>query len=346
VPEMYVDHATPSAQRAVTSYKARHGFHPGVVYPPAVPNVTDAIDLHAHCHGGQQDPLALAKVASQSGMLGIVFKTIGNRDVYQPAQDTAAVAEELNRWADVEGIRPIHCWAGYVVGSPEKPSLEALRKQLEAGVRAVWLPVNNHANSYFKVGARGRVVDPTGATHAHTDPLPWEEALKYGLYMLDEKGKLLPLYADIIRLVAEHDDVALFFGHATHPEIAEIAELLGTLKFRRGVIDHPFSPFLELTVEMMRDLSRIGVRFNFTFDELSPLIGVDPAEMYKAIRDVGVEHCTLSSDGGEPLFPHSVECVRLIRAYMSAFGMNDDELYTMCTRNPSEIVGMKTAALS
>ena len=29
----------------------------------------------------------------------------------------------------------------------------------------------------------------------------------------------------------------------------------------------------------------------------------------------------LSSDAGEPLFPNSVECMRLMRAYMRAFGL-------------------------
>ena len=79
---------------------------------------------------------------------------------------------------------------------------------------------------------------------------------------------------------------------------------------------------------------------NFTFDELSPLLGIDPGNMYKAIRAVGPEHCTLSSDAGEPLFPNSVESLRLLRGYMSAFGCSDDEIHTMCTVNPAFIVGL------
>jgi hypothetical protein len=73
---------------------------------------------------------------------------------------------------------------------------------------------------------------------------------------------------------------------------------------------------------------------------LSPLLGIDPANMYKAIRTVGPEHCTLSSDAGEPLFPNSVESLRLLRGHMAAFGCTPDEIYTMCTVNPSFIVGL------
>jgi predicted metal-dependent TIM-barrel fold hydrolase len=74
---------------------------------------------------------------------------------------------------------------------------------------------------------------------------------------------------------------------------------------------------------------------------LSPLLGVDPQIMYNTIREVGPEHFTLSSDAGEPLFPDSVEAMRLVRGYMEAFGLHQDELYTVCTRNPAKVAGLE-----
>jgi hypothetical protein len=91
----------------------------------------------------------------------------------------------------------------------------------------------------------------------------------------------------------------------------------------------------------MKELSKAGILFNFTYDELSPLLGVDPQLMYDAIRAVGPGHFTLSSDAGEPLFPDSVEAMRLVRAYMEAFGLTQEELYTVSTRNPAKVVGLK-----
>ena len=64
------------------------------------------------------------------------------------------------------------------------------------------------------------------------------------------------------------------------------------LRFKRVVIDHPFSPFIDLSVEQMKKFSTAGVLFNFTYDELSPLLGVDPQLMYNAIREVVPEHFT------------------------------------------------------
>jgi len=90
----------------------------------------------------------------------------------------------------------------------------------------------------------------------------------------------------------------------------------------------------------MQQVAACGIYLNFTYDELSPMLGIDPAKMYEAIRTVGPEHFTLSSDAGEPLFPNSVECMRLISGYMLAFGCTPEEITTMVSTNPRAIVGM------
>ena len=338
------DAVTPAGERCVTSYPVRRAYRPGVVFPPNVPGVVDAIDIHCHAHEGQQDALALARLASESGMRGILFKTIGAiSGEYQPMRAVDMVRDALSEWAGESGVTPIECWAGYGVTMDNKlPSIEKLQRNLADGVVAVWLPVFNHANTYNKVGARTVWIDPKGDPKGHTRPLPWEEALKHGHYMLDERGRLKPLYDEIVRVVADHG-AALFFGHATHPEIWALAELVDKLGFRRAVVDHPFSPFVDLTVDQMKELTRAGIYMNFTYDELSPLLGVDPKRMYDAIRAIGVDRVTLSSDAGEPLFPHSVECIRLIKGYMEAFGLDSDELATVSSHNPAKIVGLEPA---
>src|SRR4051812_25542993 len=290
------ENATPVIERCVTSYPARRSYRPGVVYPPLVPGVVDAIDIHCHSHEGQQDALALAKLASESLMKGILYKTIGPiSGEYRPMRVLREVESQLNRWGDESGVKPIHCWAGYGVTMDNKPpSMEKLKLNLDEGVRGVWLPVFNHANTYNKVGGKTIWMDPDADPNGHTEPLPWNEALKHGYYMIDGKGKLKPLFEEIVRTVADRN-VALFFGHATHDEIWALAELVEKLGFRRAVVDHPFSPFVNLTVGEMKQLAKAGITLNFTYDEISPLLGVDPKRIYDAIREVGVEHVTLSS---------------------------------------------------
>jgi hypothetical protein len=210
---------------------------------------------------------------------------------------------------------------------------------IDAGVVAIWLPVFNHAITLSTVGTYRRLLDGTDAP-GWAGPLPWDKAVKLGHYNLDENGELKAEVREIVRICADRN-VALFFGHATHPEIYKLAEEVEKVGLKRAVIDHPFSPFLNVSPEMMKELRTAGILFNFTWDELSPLLGVDPQIMYNTIREVGPENFTLSSDAGEPLFPDSVEAMRLVRGYMEAFGLNQDELYTVCTKNPARVVGLE-----
>ena len=328
--------STPTRERCVTSYAARTQYRPGEIHPPHV-KVKDAIDIHCHAHEGQQDAFDLAKRASQAEMKGLLFKSIVGAD---PAQSVRKIQEEVNRWAEKEAIEPVACWAGFVCGRQLAPiSAKTARAMIESGVSAIWLPVFTHANTLNTVGTYRRFVEGNNAA-GWVGPLPWDAALKLGHYNLDEKGNLTAEVREIIRTCADKG-AALFFGHATHKEIYKLAEEVDRVGLERAVIDHPFSPFINLSVDQMKELSRAGILFNFTYDELSPLLGVDPQLMYNAIREVGPEHFTLSSDAGEPLFPDSVESMRLVRGYMEAFGLAPDELYTVCTRNPAKVVGLK-----
>jgi hypothetical protein len=328
--------STPTHERCVTSYAARTQYKPGVVHPPHI-KVKDAIDIHCHAHEGQQDPYDLARRASLAEMKGLLFKSIPGDD---PVKATQTVQDDLNRWAEKEGVAPITCWAGFVCGRQTAPvSAKLVAEMIDHGVVAIWLPVFNHAITLSTVGTYQRTIERKDVNGWH-GPLSWDKAMELGHYNLDDAGELKTEVKEIVRICADQD-AALFFGHATHKEIYKLAEEVEKVGLKRAVIDHPFSPFLNVSAAMMKELAPLGILFNFTWDELSPLLGVDPQIMYNTIREVGVEHFTLSSDAGEPLFPDSVEAMRLVRGYMEAFGLNQDELYTVCTRNPAKVVGLE-----
>jgi len=333
------NYATPSAVRSVTSYPARRGFKQAI--DPSldcVSGVEDAIDIHCHAHEGQQDALGVAKLASKSGMMGLLYKTIvGRKD---PAAAVGAVRSALESWCEEKGYTPVQVWAGSSVTqgflSKIEPAWSA--KMLKSGVIALWMPNNTSAHTLSIVGGKPSAWDKSADPNAHTEPLSWSDSLKYGHYLLDDKGRLMPEIEEIFRMAQDYN-AAIFFGHPTRQEFRAMAEFGQKIGFKKGVVDHPFSPFVDLTIEEMKDAAAAGLWINFTYDELSPLLGIDPASMYKAIRTVGPAHCTLSSDAGEPLFPNSVESLRLLRGHMRAFGCTPDELSTMCTVNPSFIVG-------
>jgi hypothetical protein len=305
--------------------------------PPNVPGVKDAIDIHCHAHEGQQDALTLAQHASKQGMRGLLYKTIVGRS--NPVAAVGRVQEALNRWCEQEGVEPIQCWSGYNVAPTGKPpSAEATREQLETGVTAVWMPVAMHANTLNQVGGKPLWWGESKNPYEQVPPMPWEEALRIGHYLLDEHGNLKPEIREIIQVIADYGRT-LFFAHATHRELFAMAEYGNKVGLKQMVVDHPFSPFVDVNVAQMKELANFGATMNFTFDEISPLLGVDPFRMYQAIREVGPANCTLSSDAGEPLFPNSVECMRLMRAYMRAFGLTEEELHQMTTKTPARLCG-------
>ena len=220
--------------------------------------------------------------------------------------------KRLHRWADEEKVEPILCWAGCnVANRSAPPSAAKIREQLDGGINAMWMPVAMHANTLSQIGGRKSWWDPNAGRGELTPALSWDEALKVGHYLLDDKGRLKPEIKDIIGVVERTRRAA----------VLRPRDPSGNFRARRGMparsataapsIDHPFSPFVNLSIAQMTQLGQAGVNINFTYDELSPLLGVDPFDMYKAIRSIGVEHVTLSSDCGEPLFPNSVEgCAR------------------------------------
>ena len=329
--------ADEGAPRYLTSYIARRAYKEAVQKPPHVFGVTDVIDIHCHAHDGQQDPLELAKYASANGMGGLLYKSIVGRE--RPAEAVRKVLEALKPWCDEQGVEPIRAWAGFNIGhGRELASPETVRQHLDDGVVCIWMPTAKHANTISKIGGPPIWWDKSADPGAHTGPMPFEEAKTKGHYLLDDHGRLKEGVKEIFRIVADRN-LAISFAHSTHPEIWAMAEEAGKLGMKKAFVDHPFSPFVDLTLDEMRQLTGAGIYMNFTFDEISPLLGVDPSRMYKTIRALGVEYVTLSSDCGEPLFPNSVEGMRLITGYMRAFGLSDDEVRQVSVLNPRKIVG-------
>lgn len=333
--------------RYLSSYVARRAYMEAVQRPPVVAGVQGTVDIHCHAHQGQQDPLALAKHASANGMKAILYKTVSNPDgtdrgfSNEPVGVTQTISNMVEDWCEELDLdHATELRAGWCIARGRRPpTAEATRAQIESGVIALWMPVAMHANTLSKVGGKplwwGESKDPT----FNTPPIPWEEALKLGHYLLDEHGKLKPEIKEIFRIAAD-TNVAVFFGHSTHAEIFAMAEEVEKLGIKKAVVDHPFSPFVDLTPAQMRQLNSAGIYMNFTYDEISPLLGVDPAIMCRTIQEIGTDLVTLSSDAGEPLFPNTVECMRLICGHMRAFGLTDEQVHQISCVNPQKIITM------
>lgn len=327
--------------RFLGTYRARMGFRGAPLRPPSIEGVEGAVDIHCHAHEGQQDALAVAKLASAAGMGGLLFKSIVGMN--RPDAPTAAAAvrgveRALGEWAEETETEPVRVWSGWIATDLRGATVpEAAKANLADGVSAVWMPVFRSANTLNKVGGPlawwGESDDPK----AWSDPLPWEKALRVGTYTLDDHGRLKPEYREVFAMIADHD-VLVSLAHGTHDEIYAMADEVRDRGITKAVIDHPFSPFIDLSLDQMKELAAAGIHLNFTYDEISPLLGVDPARMAATIAELPLDRVTLSSDAGEPLFPNTVEALRLLHAHMRAFGMSAEQVRIAGSVNPERLM--------
>ena len=201
--------ATPTEERCVTSYPARRGYAPGVFFPPEAPNVAEAIDIHCHAHGGQQDAPGARQVRLASRACGgLLFKTITDFDA-SGRGGRGASADALDEWAEAEeGVRPIECWAGRADGLRRLGPVAALvRGPDRLGRRSrCGFPVFNHANTYAKVGGReiwwNPDADPARRIRTRS---PGTRRSRKATTCCDEDGRLKGEAADIVRLCAERE---------------------------------------------------------------------------------------------------------------------------------------------
>jgi len=326
----------------VQSYHVRYSL--GSIFDdpePRVPrNIVDAVDLHVHAQTGTEDPLEIAKAATRANMGGVVFKTLPGRG--SRAEVCRQVAEELKRWAEAEDLPPVTC----LYGAQTDPSYgglntESVRKAGDDGASVIWFPVISSAHSIHRVGAPRRALSGGNYEEDVVWPMPWEEARKVGQYLLDEDGgTLLPAAREILRLAADKG-VAVSFAHSSKPEMEALAEECERIGYRQAFIDHPYGPQVGLEFDDLAPFARAGIHFNFTFDEISPLLGIDPQDMMHAIKEIGPEHFTLSSDGGNPLLPGAVDALSTLARYAKAYGISDEDIHQMTVENPRKVLGLK-----
>ena len=321
------------SRRVNRSYGVRYGMGANKA---VMSDLTDAIDVHAHARGGdEEEAMHAAQTATRAGMKALLFKSITPGKPWEVARQLQA---DVDRWAEGEKLRPVQCLSAYIVGIPLKPvDFPQIKAAVEGGITGLWMPPVTSAWSIARLGGRGIWFDPKRRADEPVPPMALEEARKVGIYVLDDHGKLQPAIRDTVNLCADHD-VTFSFGHLSPAEMDAIADEMAKIGYRRAFIDHPFSEVFEFDVPKMKRWADAGVKFALTWDELSPLLGVDPQDMVAAIRTIGPEHFMLSSDAGIPLLPETVEAYRLLAATLRGYGMTEPEMRQLMSGSAEKIV--------
>jgi hypothetical protein len=276
-----------------------------------------AIDMHLHTGPdvmpSRVDALEAAKQARQAGMRAIVIKNHS-----YPTTPLAIMVKQLVPEVAVFGSV---CLDDDIGGL----NADALEKHADMGARVVWMPTFSSANSRPAMRKLGLKLEGDGFS------------------IIDGRGRLVPQIERILEIVRGHGMV-LASGHVSPRESLALVERARAVGIDRIVITHPSDAEFVVqahTIEELQRLVGMGAFIEQTFVTMLPTEwSHPPGPRIKAMKDVGIEHCIMSTDLGQLWNPPPAEGLRLFMATLLRNGVSEKEIETMVKKNPARLLGL------
>ena len=270
------------------------------------------IDIHVHCAPDSVprsiDAISLARMAKERGMRALVFK-----NHYEPTASLAYVVREVVPGIDAFGGIDLNL----TVGGMNPSAVEHMADITGGYGRFVWMSTYdseaqvryNHENRPFVVVARD--------------------------------GKLVPEAEQVIEVIAKHD-LVMATGHNGPDVDLLLVRASRAAGVKHMVLTHPMVAPIHMPLAQMKEAADLGAYVEFTYNGL---IGkskeFDFADYAKAIRYVGVDHCILSSDMGQPANPLHPDALAAFFKGMKEQGFSQAEIDQMSKTNPARLIGLE-----
>lgn len=288
-------------------------------------DLTNAIDLHVHTHPclfpRLCDDMGAARAALAAGMKGIVLKC--------HHESTVSRAREVSRQ-----LPELKVFGGIVlnnyVGGINPDAVEAA---LRLGGKIVWMPTvdaDYHARIH---GSRGRYdVQEGGRSSSGNGP--------GGIRICGEDQEVTDQVTEVLTLVAEHDAV-LATCHLSPDEIYILVKAARAHGVSKILITHPFFKVPNLSLSQLKELVALGATAEFGYCTISPMWNYATVDkVLGAIKEIGVEHAVLVSDGGQRHNPMPNECLRVFAQCLFERGLSVEQLKRMIVENPKILLGL------
>ncbi len=293
------------------------------------PALRGAIDIHAHLdpdgfgpgrNGRAMDSLDLAKLAEEAGMRGFVIKMH-----YDQSADDAYLVRKLHPNLEVFG----GIGTNFATGGLNPAAIRQMADVKGGWGRVVWMPTWD-AEHYVR---------------HHGNDRPFISVAK--------DGKLLPETKALIAAVAEvsgktrgsNGTLAIATGHNAPDEVLMMVREARALGLQ-VVVTHPLLESVGMNMEQMREAVDMGAYLEmvtaFTRQEATI------REYVEAIREIGPEHCIISSDKGQgrgpeghdgPMPTHTAGLAQAA-AILRDNGFTEAELDLMFKTNPARLLGL------
>ena len=280
--------------------------------PDAAAALKGAIDIHVHGAPDDRprslDVIQAAREARDRGMRAIVIK-----NHYESTAGDAYLARTLVPGIEVFGGIDLNL----TVGGINPAAVEHMTKVTGGWGRVVWFPT----------------FDSENAVRASKENRPFVS--------VSRNGSLLPAVTQVIALIAKHN-LVLATGHSSAAEGLMLLREGRRQNARSMVVTHAMNDPIEMTVAQMKEAASLGAFIEFVGSTpVSPDAGMRYDRFAAAIKQIGPEHCILSSDLGQATNPKPAEGYGAFLVAMQARGFSAQDIDRMSRQNPARLLGLQ-----
>jgi hypothetical protein len=153
-------------------------------------------------------------------------------------------------------------------------------------------------------------------------------------------GQLVPETKAVIAVIAKHN-LVMATGHSSAEEDLMLVREAKAEGVQHIVVTHAMLQPTHMSEAQMLEAANMGAYIEFVYNGL---IGTgkqyDFGDYAKAIRYVGVNHCILSSDMGQPGNPLHTDGLTALYAGLQGQGFTQAEIDRMAKENPARLLGL------
>jgi hypothetical protein len=270
------------------------------------------IDIHAHCAPDSSprsiDAIDLARLAKSRGMRGLVLK-----NHYQPTASLAYVVRKEVPGIEVFGGVDLNL----SVGGMNPFAVEHMAATTGGYGRFVWM-------STFDSEAQVR--------YSKQDR---------PFVRVSQNGQLLPETRQVIAAIAKHN-LVMATGHVSAEEGLMLIREARAEGVQHMVVTHAMLAPIHMSDAQMLEAAKMGAYIEFVYNGLLGSYKEFTFKDYaRAIRFVGVEHCILASDMGQPANPLHPDGLVALFDGLRKEGITQAEINRMAKENPARLLGLE-----
>jgi hypothetical protein len=270
------------------------------------------IDIHAHTAPDSVprsiDAIDLARLAESRGMRAIVFK-----NHYEPTADVAYLVHKVVPGIQVFGGIDLNL----SVGGMNPAAVEKMALTTGGLGRVVWMAT----------------YDTRAQVQASKEGRPY--------VAVSRNGELLPETRAVIAMIAKYK-LVMATGHNSPEDDLLLIRESSRQGITHMVVTHAMLSPIHMSIAQMKEAAAEGAYLEFVYNGLvGPNKEFTFSDYAKTIRAVGVEHCILSSDMGQPGSPLHPDGLELFFDGMRKQGFTQAEIDQMSKVNPARLMGLE-----